>query len=269
MKIAFHSYKGGVGRTKVMLGVAALLAMRGHRVGMLDFDLDASGLASSFAAKPEKVGTRELLHILHRADPSKVLEAMIDVTDFAVNRFGRKPQNPGCLKYIPTISNPELADQIKFNTAAARRSVQLILDAVLQDCGIEQLLIDLKPGYSPSSSLIFPLVDHAVVVTRLDRQNIEGLGSIVPRMQTKGFKPTIVVNYVFDSPLVEDRIDQLEAIMGCRADVRIQFDPELLFDDDIVSVAKEGSPMNIALSALVGLLEKKLSEERGPYVKLA
>ena len=48
MKIAFHSYKGGVGRTKVMVGVGAQMAMRKRRVGMLDFDLDASSLAAMF-----------------------------------------------------------------------------------------------------------------------------------------------------------------------------------------------------------------------------
>ncbi len=45
MLIGFHSYKGGVGRTKIMVGVGASLALSGRRVGMLDFDLDASGLA--------------------------------------------------------------------------------------------------------------------------------------------------------------------------------------------------------------------------------
>jgi MinD-like ATPase involved in chromosome partitioning or flagellar assembly len=274
MKIAFHSYKGGVGRTKVMLGAAALLAMRGYRVGMLDFDLDASGLATSLNADRNQVGKRELLYILHRADPSKVLEAMIDVTDFVASRFGHKPQDPGCLKYIPTISDPALADEIKFN-ASTRYSVHAILEEILQECGVDHLLIDLKPGYSPSSSLIMPFVNHAVVVTRLDRQNIEGLRTIVPQMHRKHLDPIVVVNYLFDDPLVEDRIHLLEQAVDHRVDVRIQFDPRLLFDDDIVSVAKDGSAMNIALNALVGLLEKRLSDKRlsekreQPYVELA
>jgi hypothetical protein len=67
----------------------------------------------------------------------------------------------------------------------------------------------------------------------------------------------------------------LEQAVDHRVDVRIQFDPRLLFDDDIVSVAKDGSAMNIALNALVGLLEKRLSDKRlsekreQPYVELA
>lgn len=57
MKIAFHSYKGGVGRTKLMVGVAALMAKQGRRVGMLDFDLDSSGLVNIFS--PEFCGVKE------------------------------------------------------------------------------------------------------------------------------------------------------------------------------------------------------------------
>jgi MinD-like ATPase involved in chromosome partitioning or flagellar assembly len=268
MKIAFHSYKGGVGRTKVMLGVGAILAMRGHRVGMLDFDLDASGVAASLGADPAKIGKRELLNILNRPDPAKVLDALIDVTEFVGARFNHQPQKPGCLKYIPTISDPRLSDKIKFDEAGCA-NVDTILNTMLQDCGVDQLLIDLKPGYSPSSAAIFPLVDQAVVVTRLDRQNIEGLAKIVPLMKSKHITPTIVANYILDSPLTEARIDLLTKTMGSRIDVRIQFDPDVFFDDDISCVAQEGSAINVSLKALASLLEKKLSAGREQaYVQL-
>lgn len=244
-----------------MIGVAAILAMRGLRVGMLDFDLDASGLATILEANPEMVGIHDLLHILKRADPSAVFECIIDVTDLVSERFGYQPQGNGCLKYIPTISDPELSDQIMFNPATSY-SVDAILEAIVRDCGVDQLLIDLRPGYSPSSSLIFPLVDHAVVITRLDRQNIEGLRTVVPQMHQKGLETTIVANYLTDNPLVEKRIRLLEEAMNSRVDVRIDFDPDLLYDDDIVRVATEGSPMNVALNALAGLIQQRIAERK-------
>jgi hypothetical protein len=42
--VTFYSYKGGVGRTLALLNVAALLLRRGHRVLLVDFDLEAPGL---------------------------------------------------------------------------------------------------------------------------------------------------------------------------------------------------------------------------------
>jgi cellulose biosynthesis protein BcsQ len=42
--ITFYSFKGGVGRTMSLLNVACILAGRGRRVLMIDFDLEAPGL---------------------------------------------------------------------------------------------------------------------------------------------------------------------------------------------------------------------------------
>jgi Mrp family chromosome partitioning ATPase len=42
--VAFFSFKGGVGRTTALAGVAALLANEGHSVAVIDLDLEAPGL---------------------------------------------------------------------------------------------------------------------------------------------------------------------------------------------------------------------------------
>jgi cellulose biosynthesis protein BcsQ len=46
--VSFYSYKGGVGRTMALANVAVLLAQRGHRVLVVDFDVDAPGLHRYF-----------------------------------------------------------------------------------------------------------------------------------------------------------------------------------------------------------------------------
>src|SRR5688572_20353539 len=42
--VTFYSFKGGVGRSMAMVNVAYLLASKGKRVLMVDFDLEAPGL---------------------------------------------------------------------------------------------------------------------------------------------------------------------------------------------------------------------------------
>jgi cellulose biosynthesis protein BcsQ len=42
--VAFYSFKGGVGRTTALAVVAAILARRGYRVAVIDFDLEAPGV---------------------------------------------------------------------------------------------------------------------------------------------------------------------------------------------------------------------------------
>ena len=39
--VTFYSFKGGVGRTMALINAAAILAGRGRRVLMIDFDLEA------------------------------------------------------------------------------------------------------------------------------------------------------------------------------------------------------------------------------------
>src|SRR3954462_10713581 len=46
--ITFYSFKGGVGRSMALANVAILLARWGHRVLIVDWDLEAPGIESYF-----------------------------------------------------------------------------------------------------------------------------------------------------------------------------------------------------------------------------
>lgn len=48
--VSFFSFKGGVGRTTALVATALTLARNGHRVAMVDLDLEAPGLAAIFPA---------------------------------------------------------------------------------------------------------------------------------------------------------------------------------------------------------------------------
>lgn len=51
--LAFHSYKGGTGKTTLIANLAALYANKGMNVCLLDFDLYAPSLVLYFRKKPE------------------------------------------------------------------------------------------------------------------------------------------------------------------------------------------------------------------------
>lgn len=48
--IAFHSYKGGTGKTTIAANLAAFWALKGYRVALLDLDVYAPSLQSYFEA---------------------------------------------------------------------------------------------------------------------------------------------------------------------------------------------------------------------------
>ena len=54
--VTFYSYKGGVGRSAAVANVATLLAQRGKRVLVIDFDLEAPGLHRYFVSEAAGTG---------------------------------------------------------------------------------------------------------------------------------------------------------------------------------------------------------------------
>ena len=50
--LAFHSYKGGTGKTTLVTNLAAFFAKSGKRVCLLDFDLYAPSLTTYFRKTP-------------------------------------------------------------------------------------------------------------------------------------------------------------------------------------------------------------------------
>ena len=270
MRIAFYSYKGGVGRTKVMVGVGALLATMGKKVAMIDFDLDASALATMFNAEPN-LGDQELLHILKNNSAHAAPDALVSVDNLLKERFDIE-LGDGTLQYIPTISNPILADEVKFDDGKKKLLINAIFEAIVDSASLDVLLVDLRPGYSPSSSMVLPHVDRAVVITRLDAQNLAGLSKTIPRLKLSALEPVLVVNMVPRPNRVEDDADKkhLEDIVEKRlAELRdvvehpvatvIDYEPTLMFDDDFAAVAKPNSQFSKAMRAIIGNLE--LSEQ--------
>ena len=59
--IAFHSYKGGTGKTTIGANFAALLARKGYRVFLLDLDVYAPSLQTYFNEKKPKKWINDFL----------------------------------------------------------------------------------------------------------------------------------------------------------------------------------------------------------------
>jgi len=72
--IAFHSYKGGTGKTTLAANFAALLASKGHRVVLLDLDVYAPSLQSYFDTDPKRWINDFLF------DKAQIEEVLVDFT---------------------------------------------------------------------------------------------------------------------------------------------------------------------------------------------
>ena len=85
--IAFHSYKGGTGKTTLAANFAALLAKKGYRVFLLDLDVYAPSLQSYFQADPKKWINDFLF------ENAELKEVVLDFTPLIQNRGGGSVSN--------------------------------------------------------------------------------------------------------------------------------------------------------------------------------
>jgi len=51
--VAVHSFRGGTGKSNVTANLAALLAAAGHRVGVVDTDIQSPGIHVLFGFDPQ------------------------------------------------------------------------------------------------------------------------------------------------------------------------------------------------------------------------
>jgi len=79
--IAFHSYKGGTGKTTLATNFAALLAKKGYRAFLLDLDVYAPSLQSYFDTEPKK-WINDFLY-----DNAELKEVVLDFTP-VIDRIG-------------------------------------------------------------------------------------------------------------------------------------------------------------------------------------
>jgi len=233
--------------------------MRGKRLGLLDFDLDASGLANIFKvfgdddlgdASPEELreklkdlGHKELLQMLEARDLNIGENSMFDAKKLLETRFDRDP-DPGRLRVLPTITDPSKSDSIVLNERGGY--IGDLFDKVIQRCGVDYLCVDLKPGWSPSFRTVIPRVDRVVIVSRLDEQNRAGLRSLMPELRKEGKDPILVANMIPDDPRSADYVEELKQVCWSGEAEESKFCTiplvnNLFFDTDFETAAKAES----------------------------
>jgi chromosome partitioning protein len=154
ISIAFHSYKGGTGKTTIACNFAAQLAKNGNQVGLLDLDIYAPSIQTYFEIEPR----RWLNNYLNSsADLSDVI---IDGSQFV--KSGKINSNLYESKEGSTtaaggnlwlgFSNPRSEEILQLETtgtSTAREILKkliLLKEKMLTDLRLDYLVIDTSPG---------------------------------------------------------------------------------------------------------------------------
>jgi MinD-like ATPase involved in chromosome partitioning or flagellar assembly len=146
--IAFHSYKGGTGKTTIACNLAAMLSSKGYNVSLLDLDVYAPSLHAYFDRNPNK-WINDLLF-----ENTDVHDIMVDMTP-AVAKYAPNGANKKLGKLLVGFSNPQKEEIYKLegsiktanaNIQLLRRFVQLRED-LISDYDSDYVILDTGEGY--------------------------------------------------------------------------------------------------------------------------
>lgn len=174
--LAVTSGKGGVGKTNVVINLAASLSRLGHRVGIVDADFGLGNVDVLLGLTPSH-------HIGH------VLTGEKNVSDITL-------AGPDGIKIIPAGSG--IRELTALNSVQWRR-FQNIIQSVSAD--LDYLLIDTAAGVSDNVVELLQLAQRVLVVTSFDPAAIVDAYALIKILTTAGAKRPdigVVVNAARD-----------------------------------------------------------------------
>lgn len=165
--LSVHSFRGGTGKSNTTSNLAAQLALRGRRVGVVDLDIQSPGIHVLFGFGDELTDTLD--DVLWGRIP--IASAARDVTDLVASQADRSV--PGAVFLVPSSMNAkdiarilrEGYDVSSLNDAFEELSKALSLDV---------LLLDTHPGLNEETLLSLSVSDALLLLLRPDNQDFQG-----------------------------------------------------------------------------------------------
>ena len=231
--VAFHSFKGGVGRTTALMSyVAASLEAAGDnqvRLLVIDADLEAPGISFWLnEANLPKVSFTQLLEALHYppVDVNTSLNffaAELRKTSLDVGSARRELfVLPSALNVAQMMDMPVRPEHLARNPANPWQLSEH-LRLLGKKLGVTHVFIDLRAGLSELSSpvLFDPRVEHFFVTT-VAPQSVKGMGAILERLYTlqsrmpnaTQAKPTVIINMLTQQLRELPEYSQTQEILG-------------------------------------------------------
>lgn len=246
--VAFHSFKGGVGRTVHALGLALALAdKRGVKVLLIDGDLEAPGLTWLFKKRMPKapISYMDFLTLVH-GDPDPEASTAIKLVasrlrDLFVDGIYILPAFRSINKFISLDIRPEHLIQGSKDPYLLTK----LLSKLGKELGVDLVLVDLRAGLSEiSASLLLDPKVYRILVTTLSGQSIQGtklmfelLGRIAPSKALDEPLPSLIITEVPDEE-PEGTLDRsLRDLTDAFSNLSIQSrgeseeDPALVYSD--------------------------------------
>jgi MinD-like ATPase involved in chromosome partitioning or flagellar assembly len=234
--ISFFSFKGGVGRSSTLVAIALTLARQGHRVAMIDLDLEAPGLATIFSPSNSSNGVIDYLLEKKVQDKDYKLPSLQQITEPIL--LGDEAQ---VLKLLSAGTVDE-----NYLEKLARLDFQNLVDRQLQDTmqdmlrelqkkeiGLDFILMDARAGFHDLGGLAITRLSHAVVIFGTQsRQSWAGLTHVIRHLAASKDLEIVLIHAMAPNMGISGRQQELQKFREQAYDL---FKENYYTEDEIVS----------------------------------
>lgn len=200
--VSIHSFRGGTGKSNTTANLAALLAERGLRVGVIDTDIQSPGIHVLFG-----LDEGQMKHSLNDYlwGKCEIEQAAYDVTDSLHGSV------KGKVFLIPSsLKAGEIAKVLRegYDVGVLNDGFSQLIQAL----NLDVLMIDTHPGLNEETLLSIAVSDVLIVLMRPDQQDYQGTGvtvEVARRLEVPQL--WLMVNkvpQVLDSQEVKARVEQ-------------------------------------------------------------
>jgi chromosome partitioning protein len=173
--IAFHSYKGGTGKTTIASNCAALLAKRGFKVALLDLDVYAPSLLAYFRRQPKKWLND---YLLGQAEVDEVMTPVTDSIQDYSKQYDKAAEIKGKLWIAFCNVKKEEVYKIEATTSDSSKSQLrrfiLLRENLIRDYDLDYVLIDTSPGIRYWSINALAVADTLFLTLKTGDIDLEG-----------------------------------------------------------------------------------------------
>ena len=205
--IAFHSSRGGTGKTVIATNLATIWAKKGLKIALLDLDFRAPSLAGAFSKAIKKQPDYWLNDFI--SGRCKIEQALIDVTSV----YGLKG------KLFLGLANPSIEairdtmDKSRAWEVSAVKRLFSMRKTLFKEMDMDYIILDTSPGLQYSSINAVVSSDIAIIVTTNDEVDLKGSKNLIENLYIElDKKPVVLINKIFPETQTPTKTTEKEII---------------------------------------------------------
>lgn len=190
--IAFHSSRGGTGKTVIATNLATIWAKKGLKIALLDLDFRAPSLVGAFSKAIKTQPDCWLNDFI--SGRCKIEHTLIDVS----STYGLKG------KLFLGLANPSIEairstmDKSRAWEVSAVKRLFSMRNTLSKKMNIDYIILDTSPGLQYSSINAVVSSDTPIIVTTNDEVDLKGTKNLIENLYIElDKKPVVLINKIF------------------------------------------------------------------------